>query len=284
MNYATLGQLRAYIEPSNLDMATEDDAKLFQYLTWASRRVERFCKGRRFCPRTETRSYDYQGDSREHILDDDLLSLTTLTVDDTEISSSNYFLYPLSSYPKWKIEMDRGGGEIFTFSDTPQSAVDVLGVWGWHDRWGDAWADSSDTVQDSESVAADATTLTVSDPDGDDVDGWSPRLSAGHLLKIESEYLAVTATDKDTKKLTVKRGVNGTTAAAHDNGKTIYVYRPPEVVVGATLDLAKWVYEHRSQVGGMLALPGALEGAVIKVAVQEILGAWELPVRLGFLK
>ena len=57
--------------------------------------------------------------------------------------------------------------------------------------------------------------------------GFSPRFQVGHLLRIEDEYLRVTAVDRKTNTLTVLRGVQGTAAAAHAPGKTIETYTPP---------------------------------------------------------
>ena len=39
--------------------------------------------------------------------------------------------------------------------------------------------------------------------------------------------------------------VNGSTAAAHDNASTIYVYRPPEAVVKAMQRWAAYLYRQR---------------------------------------
>jgi hypothetical protein len=258
-------------------MSVDDDSKLLRALARASRRIDKWCH-RRFYPRLETRDNDYQMRSRVHYPDDDLLSLTSLSVDDTEISSDDYYIYPHDGYPKWKIEMDRGGGEIFTFSDTPQKVVAMTGVWGWHDDYDNAWPDSQDTVQDSGSITATVTTVTVSDVDGADIDGITPRFSAGMLIKIDSEYMAVTDTSEHSNELTVRRGVNGTTAATHDNGATIYVYRPADLIVDATLELAKYFYERRNATAGIVALP-SLEGGAIRASAKAILMDADLPVR-----
>ena len=49
----------------------------------------------------------------------------------------------------------------------------------------------------------------------------------------------------DGSTLTVRRGVNGTTAATHSSGATIYVYKPMEEVVHAVKRLAAWLYAQR---------------------------------------
>jgi hypothetical protein len=123
-----------------------------------------------------------------------------------------------------------------------------------------------------------ATSLTVSDADGADINGLTPRFAVGSLLKIGSEYIVVTAAAVGTDALTIKRGQRGSTAAQHAQSATIYVFDPYAPAVSATLDLCKWIYEHRGVAGGIIALP-SLEGTAIKADVDEILAAHRLPVR-----
>ena len=262
-------------------MSPDDNPLLFQILTRASRIIDRYCKERRFYPRSKTRDMDYQK-ARTLLLDDDLLEITTLTAGGTAVSSSDYFLYPLNDYPKRKIEIDRSKSALFNYSATLQSAIAIAATWGWHDDWDNAWPDSQDEVED-DPLSSSATTLTVNDVDGADVDGITPRFSAGQLLKIEDEYMAVTDSDINVNTLTVRRGVNGTTAAEHAQDETIYIYRPPEIITSATLALAKMQYELRSAVGGIIALP-SLEGGAIRAKVTELLDNYALPRKLVRLR
>ena len=261
-------------------MGIDDDGILLQSLTRASRRIDKHCNQRRFYPWLSTRNYNYQ-DSRNLILDEDLLAVTTLTAGGTTISASDYYLYPLNDTPKWKIEIDSSKSTIFDYTSTPQSAVSVNGTWGYHDDWSNAWLDSGDTVEDDPLTAA-ATTITVNDADGVDVNGVTPRFSIGQLLKIESEHVVVTDLNLSTNILTVRRGVNGTTAASHDQDTAISVYQPPENVTQATLALAKLYYEGKSAVGGIIALP-TLEGGALRAEVVGLLNDHNLPVRLDYV-
>ena len=81
-------------------------------------------------------------------------------------------------------------------------------------------------------------------------------LSAGHTIRIGDEQLYVTAASTDDQgvtTLTVQRGVNGTTAAAHAVGSGISMYRYPEGVAEACLlQAAVW---WRERLGGPFALP-----------------------------
>jgi len=273
--YATLAQIRAYLQAAGTTMSTSDDEKLTQYLIWSSRLIDRRCH-RRFYPRIETRHFDYQ-DTLRLFVDDDLLAVETLTVDDSTIANTEWLLYPLTQYPKAWIEIKHNSTSLFTYSGTPQDCIQVTGTWGYHDDWDNAWVDSQDTVQDDPLTNA-ATSLTVADADGVDINGLTPRFSVGSLLKIEDEYLVVTTVNTSTNTLTVQRGVNGTTAAQHTQGTTIYTFIPFTPAVTAVLDLTKWIYEHRNAVGGIIALP-SLEGTAIQSDVDKILAAHRLPVR-----
>ncbi|MBZ0297180.1 MAG: hypothetical protein K8L99_31765, partial [Anaerolineae bacterium] len=118
--------------------------------------------------------------------------------------------------------------------------VSVIGIWGYHDRWGQAWRASGDSVQDNP-LGASATTLSVSDADGADADSESPRFQVGQLLQIGTEYVWLLAIVENT--LTIQRGANGTTAAEHALDSAISVYRPPLDVEMLCLRWAAWLYK-----------------------------------------
>lgn len=77
--------------------------------------------------------------------------------------------------------------------------------------------DTGLTVLNETEIAAGVTTLQVSSTEG---------VSLGETLKIESEQLRVMDLPSATN-LTVARGVNGTTAAAHATGVAVYRRRYP---------------------------------------------------------
>lgn len=275
-DYCTLEQLRGYLTSSSVDMERWDDDKMLQYIEQASRRIDKWCD-RRFYPRYATRYLDFQS-SYNLLLDEDLLDVTTLSSGGTEVADTDYYLYPLNTYPKWKIEVDQSTTSIMNYSNTHQKAVTVVGTWGWHNDWDSAWDDSQDTVQDAAGLTAAATTITVGDADGEDINGFSPRFSPGQLLKIESEYVQVTGVSSSADTLTVRRGANGTTAATHAKDKAISIYRPPEIVTRACLEVTKLFYEMRSATGGVIAMP-QLDGAVMRVSTTALLKDLGLPAR-----
>ena len=131
--YATLAQIRAYLESSGTDMSASDDDKLVQYLVWSSRLIDRRCH-RRFYPRSEVRSYDMPWDDTLLVLDDDLLAVTTFTTEntDTSVSSSDYFLmcgdsYNLTPYDRISMKAD-GNRPNMLYSGTVQKSQAVT-VW-----------------------------------------------------------------------------------------------------------------------------------------------------------
>lgn len=231
----TLYALRARLGLATSE--TSDDARLLAALQAAAAQVER-AAGRRFCPRQATLQHTVHY-ATELLLDDDLLELTTLTNGDgSTIPLDNVILLPDDAPAGGVLLM---AGSSFTWAQSPVQAVSINGLWGWHDRWGEAWRNSADTVQNNP-LNSSATSLTVADADGLDSDGETPRFQVGHLLKIESEYLRVLAVNTVTNVLTVLRGVNGTTAVAHLQNTPIYTYQPPADVAAIALRWASWLY------------------------------------------
>lgn len=281
--------LKQYIPiPSN---QPRDDANLFRICIEASRKFDAHCHGRHFYPTKETRSYDYPGrytlagggtfpnvptgytNNACLELDEDLLEVAALTTQNGAqvITSADYMLmtgdkYNFPPYDRIKLASD-GTVTAFSYSGSPQQANAVTGFWGYHEHWADAWMDSQDTVEDNP-LSSSATTLTVNDADGIDLYGLTPRFMVQQLLKIESEWLFVTGKNTSTNVLTVIRGVNGTTAAAHVLNTPIYIYQPMPEIVQAMEVLATYIYRRRESVGsqgdrgvaanGVLVMPSKL--------------------------
>ena len=224
---ATLYDIRQHLNLADDDNSSDDN--LLKSLQQASHILESQTN-RRYCPSEESRiaSIDIEH-PKELMLPDDLLSLWSLTNGDgSAIDLDNVQTVPTHADLPASI-LYLINGESFTYTESPINAVTITGTWGWHDRWTQAWRDSKDTVQDNP-LSVDATTLTVSDADGVDDDGFSPRFQVGHLLQIEMEYIRVIAVDTATNQLTVQRGVNGTTASSHVQTTAIETYQPVSAV------------------------------------------------------
>lgn len=237
---ATLYDIRQHLNLAADDTGADDD--LMKALQQASHILESLTN-RRYCPAVESRSVTIDTDLPSMlILPDDLLSLTTITNEDgSSISLSDVRLIPdHEDLPIGVIQLINGAS--FTYAESPLSAVTLTGTWGWHDRWTQAWRDSGDTVQDNP-LSSGATTLPVSDADGVDGDGFSPRFQVGHLLQIESEYLRVIGVDSATNQLTVQRAVNGTSAASHAQSTPIQTYQPVPAIRDLCMRYAEMLYK-----------------------------------------
>lgn len=250
---------------------SEEVRDLRNFCTIASRMWDGSTR-RKFYPRSEVRYYDHPDDATRLKVDDDLLEVTTFTTqngDDT-VAAADYYLmcghsYNLMPYDRLVMKTD-GSQPNLLYSGTPQKANAIAGLWGYHEDWADAWQSSNDAVQDDPLTAA-ATTLTVADVDGKDIYGLSLRFEIQMLLKADDEYMYVTGKNTSAETLTVIRGANGTTAAAHDANTVIYVYEPMEDVAHAVRRLAAWLYAQRNtpyieqlasvEIGGVIIIPKA---------------------------
>jgi len=262
---------------------TGDDTLLKGLCVGASRIWEMVTRQRYFYPRSEERLYDYPKNTSVLELDDDLLEVTTFTTanGDTDIDSGDYYLMCGKSYnltPYNRIVMASDGDQPnLLYSGSSQRANSVTGIWGYHEDWDNAWRDSQDTVQNDEEITAAGTSLTVTDADGVNLVGVIPRFKVDTLLKIGDEYLYVTAKNTSTNALTVVRGVNGTTAAAHDADTAIYTYHVQDEINHWVTRLAAWLYRQKDnsadmdraiipEYGGML-LPSKIPSDVAEAAL-----------------
>lgn len=131
--------------------------------------------------------------------------------------------------------------------------VTIAGTWGYNADYANAWLNTGQTITNAGGIDADDTTFTVTDVDAANTLGFTPAISAGNLLQIDSEWMQVTATNISTNTVTVLRGQNGSTAAAHNQGTAVYAYQVEESVKRATF----------RQVGLQLAKIGAYENTTI---------------------
>jgi hypothetical protein len=266
---ATLQQLRQRLGLSPDD--TADDPRLLAALQAATAQMEAAAL-RRFIPRRVSIGHTLNPRyPTELVLVDDLLELDTLVNGDGRtIAPEHIVTVPHSAYDGPVALVELIEGESFVWTETPVQAITVSGIWGWHDRWSQAWRGSSDTVQDA-ALDSTTTTLTVTDADGLDAHGTIPRFQVGQLLRLGSEYVWVTGVDTVNNTLTVKRGANGTTAAAHAQYTAIEIYQPPLDVEMLCLRWALWLYkepDNRPFSSTPLQLSAAL-GALRRVGARS---------------
>lgn len=201
-----------------------DPKKVQRFVRTVSARVDREFQQRRplFAPYDETRLFPLSGqrvNSWEGTfrVDGYLLALTSVSVMGNAVSAVEG--YPDSTMPPFPfLRLTNCCTGWFDFCADCGTArqVSVTGVWGLHADYPRAWL-AVDTLGGN--INASVTTLTAGNPAGDDAYRQPYRISAGHLLKIDDEYMDVVEVQSTT--VTVIRGVNGTTAAAHTAGATV---------------------------------------------------------------
>ncbi len=232
MAYATLSDAKLELDTT----ATTDDTTLLRFLDIASRRIDNIL-GFPLEPRIMTRRFFLRSDlvnSRlgNLYLDMPMLALTAVTVYNTALTiGTNVELWPSGFVPSTVLHLKSTEYDWYrTWYDSSYSAiVTVTGLWGYHPDYDYAWQ-TEDLVKDAAGISASVNEITVTDADGADWLDRTPRFSAGQLLRIEAEYVRVTAVDTTTNKITVRRGVNGSTAALHALDTPIYVYSCDDVI------------------------------------------------------
>ncbi len=238
----TLHDLRRHLGLSAADADADQD--LMRALANASRLIESLTQ-RRFCPRLERRAVPINPITpRLLILPDDLLELHSVRDAAGELDLDLFLRVPENPDEPASV-LHLSARSAFLTRDSAPPAVTVSGLWGWHDRWTRAWVDSGDAIREA-SLLASATSIAVSDANGSDAAGFSPRFQVGQLLRIKDEYLRLTAVDIPNQRLTAQRGVSGTAAADHQPGATIETYVPPLPIHDLTLRYAQLMLKSQS--------------------------------------
>lgn len=250
---ATLAQAR--LESKVKSTSTQDDLYLLQALRFVSARIETI-QGQEYEPRRQAKTFDACGDhvtsSVLYLDGDPLLEVVSITDGEGQTlapyvraTDSGDYLLPGGSTPYDMIGLaDSSSKSWLAYNGDPRGAITITGLWGYHSRYSDAWVSANDTVQNNPLGAGD-TTLTVADADGVDVFGMTPRFSPGQLLRIESEFVEVTAVNTTTNAVTIRRGMRGTTAAAHMQGTAISWFQPEPVIQRAAQRWAGYLYDRR---------------------------------------
>jgi len=191
-----------------------DDSRLLVCIRAATRAIEREA-GRAFLPQIAVRpAQPHAADAV--ILPGDLLALTGVSDAGGPIPLERIALIPQTP-PHSLIALKPGYAFIL---DPLDRHVTISGTWGWHDDPAAMWRPGPLSL--TAPVTASAASLVVTPTAGPDSAGETPVLSAGALIRIDAEWLRVTAAAVGV--LTVVRGVNGTAASAHSAGAAIDTY------------------------------------------------------------
>ena len=234
--YVSVTELRAAMPDGIRAATTKYDALMFRLAGEVSRWIDQECK-RKFYPSLATHYFD--GGGKPGLWVPDLLSITSISYSEddgetyTALVAADYIATVAGDYNSLKsytLLLINLNSDTLSYWPRGQRSVKIVGSWGYADDRDAAWGDTGDTVENNP-LAAGGTSLTVNDVDGLDLYGAYARLQAGHLLKIESEYVETTLViDTTANTIGITRAANGTTAAAHAQNTAISVWRPPEPV------------------------------------------------------
>ena len=294
MSYATLAQAKRALAAENV--STTDDAALYELLIQVTDRINalEWLDGVGFEPIHDVVQWimrPWQIDSYHDgsmALPKPLLEYDNMTINDTAVPASTAGVdghdppYRRLYLSDSMLNSGRTWYDVVNVCNVYRLKVRVTGRWGYRTRYADdAWQLSGDSVQDAGGIDVSVTTVTVADADGADWRQLTPRFSPGQLIRIEDEYLRIDAVDTATNELTVRRGVNGTTAAAHANGTAIDTYTPDDRIVRGVARQAGLMYARRGAydisqsdaMGGQTIYPQDLL-AGLRGVLQEYANAW----------
>ena len=264
-NYVTLANAKTDL---GITGATYD-AALVRLIERVSRAIDDQVH-RRFYSEIATRLYDGAG-NRELWLPDDLLTVTTLKVDEdgdgtfelTLAVNTDYWLWPDNSSPKIRIDLNPDGTQLSAWTKARRS-VQVAGMFGY----------SNDTELTTTTLNED---LDATETGIDVVSGAV--ISVGDTIIVDSEQMYVSAVATNT--LTAIRGVNGTTAATHTNGTAVSRRRYPAAIEQAvTMQVARLWNEQKTGYSGGAGGPemGGFSFSTLYPAIQDMLAPYSVPV------
>ena len=253
--YATLSQARNELVADPAD--TSQDVFLIQYLHDITGRIDETFPRWRFEPMQQMRSQDWSSvDPYSGLLTLDAPLLAPQTIVDGDgatlvlwdgaaatRSAANVAPDPLNDTPIRALKKLNGQAWQNASGDSGEGIFQITGLWGFRRGYGGAWKSSLDAL--TAGTASGATSLPVTNPDGADITGRTPRFSPGQLIKVNDEFMHVTATDGVGNTVSVEPEANGTTAASHLSGAIIYTWYPEPTIVRATLRWAALLHSRR---------------------------------------
>lgn len=216
-----------------------------------------------------------------------LMALTGVVINGTALTvGSAVRLYPpLNRTPYFTLQLINQFYNWYTLAyqcngcgTAQQQFVTVSGTWGWNSDPAHMWLDV-DTLA-AAIVSTTATSFTVANVDGANPYGITPRISAGNMVQIDTEWMLVISTDITTNTVNVIRGWNGSTAATHLISAVVSVYQVDDNIRRATA----------RQVAMQYARQGAYDGRSVSDAgssefpadtLQEFNGLLQLFSNLG---
>ncbi len=217
--------------------ANTEQIRFRELLEQASRHMDNQCHRRFYC----WEGIKYYDGKYGNLLVDDILSISLLRLDEdaddvheATMAATDYLLYPANKLPYDRLELSNDS-DYSSFASGVRRGVEITGVHGFGDGQSAApYYATGLTVQDNP-LGAGATTVTVAS---------TTALGAGMTLRIDAEQVYIVSVTNATT-FVVRRGVNGTTDAAHVLNSIISLYEAPRPVIQATLVLAMRAWKRK---------------------------------------
>jgi len=214
------------------------DEQIFGYISAVSRRIDYLLQPRHikrpfFAPYIESRPivirpWKVNTPNMTFDLNMFLLEFTAVLAGAQNVTSKIRGYYP-GSPPFDKLQINVDTGETWYNLETSPTIqrhypepLTVTGTWGWHEDWNNAFVATGTLLAGYD---ATVTTIVLSAGQGD-------LFSPGNMILIDDEYLEITVVAVDT--LTVIRGYNGSTAAAHLILAPVSILQIPEDIQRVT--------------------------------------------------
>ena len=225
-SFLTLTKLKRRLGLESAVLSAQDEARLLMALRAAEAQVMTHT-GRRVAPlRGAVRVMSQPYDGETLTLPADLLALESLTIEGVTVNVAG---------------IEVVGGTLLRQTNGDSFVVGeavIVGLWAYHHAPDLAWRPSGAVL--TLPITISDTTLTVADTEGADTAGEAPRLMTGHVVRMGSELLRVTATTSNT--VTVKRAVNGTTVVSQSSGAALETFTPDAAAESLGYRWAAWLY------------------------------------------
>jgi hypothetical protein len=225
-----------------------DDTIAVEIINGISRDIDDQCH-RTFYPRFETRYFSvpvYTNSPRLLFLDDDLLEevqiingdTTDITSLTTSLGGKVYNLRPKNISPHYAIQLIGPTYIFWIFNGIGaiEWVISVKGWWGFHNQYIQRGWTAIDTLS---AAITDTTGLTMSTALGSTF--------TNDIFKIDTEIFNAANSNQTTGVITVnQRGDNGSTAATHLNGATLYRWAVQPEIKQIVLETVLNIYQTRA--------------------------------------
>lgn len=238
---------------TGLSGITSVDPEYLRAIEAVSREFERATR-RHYSASVATRYFTGQRKCRASLLlPFDAATITGLTLDDdgdgtyeiTLVEGTDYFAYREdddTNKPIYRLDVNPNGTQISVWP-TAARALKFIGLEGY------SYELESTTLTLATTINASVTSLTASAAAGN-------LIYPGDTLVLDSEQMEVTSVS--AAAVSVKRAINGTTAAEHTDGAVLYIRRYPrevEEIIRERVRMRRW----DAQMGNMAGSPGMEE-------------------------